>query len=75
MWNVEVQVLRKERLKTGLGEFNTVVIKPLMKSEGIFNRKGDMVIWLTDDDRHIPVMMKTKIVVGSIVATLVSGTY
>lgn len=75
MWNVEVQVLRKERLKTGLGEFNTVVIKPLMKSEGIFNRKGDMVIWLTDDDRHIPVMMKTKVVVGSIVATLVSGTY
>ncbi len=75
MWNVEVQVLRKERLKTGLGEFNTVVIKPLMKSEGIFNRKGDMVIWLTDDDRHIPVMMKTKIVVGSVVATLVSGTY
>lgn len=75
MWNVEVQVLRKERLKTGLGEFNTVVIKPLMKSEGIFNRKGDMVIWLTDDERHIPVMMKTKIVVGSVVATLVGGTY
>jgi hypothetical protein len=75
MWNVEVQVLRKERIKTGLGEFDTVVIKPLMKSEGIFNRKGDMLIWLTDDKRHIPVMMKTKIVVGSVVATLVDGRY
>lgn len=75
MWNVEVQVLRKEIIKTSLGSFNTVVIKPLMKSEGIFNRKGDMYIWLTDDEKHIPVKMQSKVAVGSITATLVSGTY
>jgi hypothetical protein len=46
-----------------------------MKSEGIFNRKGDMYIWLTDDQRRIPVRMQTKVAVGSITATLVSGTY
>ncbi len=75
LWNVEVQVLRKEKIKTDLGEFNTVVIKPLMKSEGIFNRKGDMYIWLTDDLKRIPVKMRTKAAVGSITATLVGGTY
>jgi hypothetical protein len=75
LWDVEVQVLRREKIKTGLGEFNTVVIKPLMKSEGIFNRKGDMYIWLTDDLKRIPVKMQTKVAVGSITATLVGGIY
>jgi hypothetical protein len=75
LWNVEVQVLRKERVSTILGEVNTIVIKPLMKSEGIFNRKGDMLIWLTDDQKRIPVRMQTKIAVGSVIATLVSGVY
>jgi hypothetical protein len=46
-----------------------------MKSEGIFNRKGDMYIWLTDDLKRIPVKMQTKVAVGSITATLVGGIY
>ena len=75
LWNVEVQVLRKEKIKTKLGEFDTVVIKPLMKSEGIFNRKGDLYIWLTDDLRRIPVKMQSKVAVGAITATLVGGIY
>jgi len=75
LWNVEVQVLRKEKITTKLGDFDTVVIKPLMKSEGIFNRKGDLYIWLTDDLKRIPVKMQSKVAVGSITATLVGGTY
>lgn len=75
LWKVEVQVLRREKLKTKLGVFNTIVIKPLMKSEGIFNRKGDMYIWLTDDIDRVPVKMQTKVVVGSVTATLVGGNF
>ncbi len=75
LWNVEVLVLRKEKIRTKLGSFDTIVIKPLMKSEGIFNRKGDMVIWLTDDERRLPVRMRTKVAVGNITATLVGGEY
>jgi len=44
---------------------DTIVVKPLMKSEGIFNRKGDMFIWLTDDQKRTPVRMQTKVAVGS----------
>jgi len=74
-WTVEVQVLRKEKIKTALGTFDTIVIKPLMKSEGIMDKKGEMVIWLTDDSRRLPVKMQTKVKVGSITATLVSGSF
>lgn len=75
LWNTEVQVLRRETIKTELGVFKTIVIKPLLKSDGIFARTGDMHIWLTDDDRRIPVLMKSKVKIGSITATLVGGSY
>lgn len=75
LWNTEVKVLRREELVTPLGRFKTIVIHPLLKSEGIFTRAGDMFIWLTDDDRRIPVQMKSKVVVGSITATLTGGSY
>jgi len=74
-WKVEVQVLRRERITTQLGAFDTILIKPLMKSEGTFNRRGDIQIWLTDDARRLPVRMKTRVAVGSITATLVGGTF
>jgi hypothetical protein len=73
LWHVEVQVLRKERIKLPVGTFSTIVIKPLMQSEGIFQKKGDVTIWLTDDARRIPVRLQTKVPVGHITATLVRG--
>lgn len=75
LWNTEVQVLRREELVTPLGRFKTIVIKPIMKYEGIFARTGDLYIWLSDDDRRIPVQMKSKVIVGSITATAVGGSY
>jgi hypothetical protein len=75
VWNVEVQVLRKEKVEVPAGEFNTIVVKPLMQSEGIFYRKGEIYIWLTDDERRIPVLLKTKVKIGSVNALLVGGTY
>lgn len=75
VWNVEVKVLRKERVEVPAGVFDAIVVKPLMKSEGIFARKGDIHIWLTDDERRIPVRLKTKVKVGSINADLVGGSY
>jgi hypothetical protein len=70
-----VQVLKKDRIKLPIGTFDTVIVKPLMQSEGIFNRKGEIYIWLTDDEKHIPVKMQTKVAVGSITATLIQGYY
>jgi len=75
LWNVEVQVLKKEKLDTILGEVNTIKIKPLIKSEGIFQKKGEIYIWLTDDARRIPVKMQTKVTIGSVTATLVGGKF
>lgn len=73
--NTEVKVIRRETLKTGLGQFKTILIMPVMKTEGIFSKTGDIHIWLTDDDLRIPVMMRSKVKIGSISATLVGGSH
>ncbi len=75
MYNLEVQVLKKESVETPLGTFKTILIKPVMKSEGIFKKKGDIFIWLSDDEKKIPVLLKTTAPVGSIKATLVGGQF
>lgn len=75
VWNVEVQVLKKEKVSLPVGTVDTILIKPLMKSEGIFYKKGDIFIWLTDDEKRIPVKLQTKVALGSITATLVGGYY
>ena len=75
LWQVEVQVLGKEKIETPVGAFNTLLVKPILKFEGIFQRKGDVYIWLTDDARKIPVRMRSKIKIGSISADLIEYKY
>jgi hypothetical protein len=70
IWSVEVQTLGKERIKTPAGEFDTIKVKTYPKYEGVFMNKGEIYIWFTDDARKIPVLMKSIITIGSIVATL-----
>ena len=69
-WSVEVHVLGRERLKTPVGEFDTIKVKTYPKYEGVFMHKGEIFIWLTDDNRRIPVLMQSTITIGSIVSTL-----
>jgi hypothetical protein len=69
-WSVEVHVLGRERIKTPVGEFNTIKVKTYPKYEGVFMHRGEIFIWLTDDARKVPVLMKSTITIGSIVSML-----
>jgi hypothetical protein len=73
-WSVEVHILSRERLKTPMGEFVTVKVKTYPKYKGVFMNKGEVFIWLTDDNRRIPVLMKSKLAFGSFVFTLMEIT-
>lgn len=70
-WPLTIKVLRKHKIKVPAGTFNCVVVQPALREEGIFIQKGrDLQIWLTDDERHIPVLMKVDILIGAISAYL-----
>ena len=71
-WAVEVQTIGREKIKTSFGKFDTIKVKTYPRYEGVFQHKGEIYIWLTDDERKIPVLMKSEISIGSIMATLVA---
>jgi Protein of unknown function (DUF3108) len=70
---LEVKVLGRQRVETPAGKFDCIAIEPVLKAGGIFKNKGRLVIWLTDDQRRMPVMMKSKVVIGSISVLLVEA--
>jgi uncharacterized protein DUF3108 len=53
----------------------TVVVEPLLaEGTGLFVKKGRLTIWLTDDERRVPVRLRSKVALGSISADLESYT-
>lgn len=71
-YKVVVRMLPKtETVQAPWGEYvQCIVLEPKLKTEGIFSSKGDIKIWLTNDERHIPLKITAKIKIGSIIARL-----
>ncbi len=67
---LRVAALRREEVEVPAGTFQTIVVAPILKSPGLFEHKRNVYIWLTDDEKKIPVLMKTRIMIGSIDASL-----
>jgi hypothetical protein len=65
-YQLAVKFLGYQQIKVEAGTFNCVLVEPLMKEGGLFKSDGHIVIWLTNDERKIPVKVSTKVVVGSI---------
>jgi hypothetical protein len=70
---LEVHVEEIETVSGPWGEVQTARVLVVMPFQGLFLNQGNIRVWFTTDDRRIPVRMKAKVVIGSIVADLVSG--
>lgn len=69
LYNVHAKVVRRETIVTPAGTFKTVVVEPEMESGGV-QREERLFIWYSDDERRIPVRIRTEVKVGAITATL-----
>lgn len=67
---LEIRVLKEERVRVPAGEFDCIVVEPVMRTTGLFRHKGTLTVWLTKDPSHIPVLMKSKVAIGSVSAVL-----
>jgi len=70
---LEVRVEEIETVSGPWGEVETARVLVVMPFQGLFLNQGNIRVWFTTDDRRIPVRMKAKVIIGSIVADLVSG--
>ena len=66
--------LREESVTVGAGTFVTTVVRPTIKSGGIFAEDGEAQVWFTNDERRLPVQVKTKFAKFSLTLALQSVT-
>jgi hypothetical protein len=62
---VTIKVLRKERIEVPAGAFDAIVVQPI-NTKGIFSENGHAEVWLSDDPRHVMLMLKSGLSFGSI---------
>lgn len=70
-YHLEVQVLKREAVTVEAGTFDCIVVEPITQSVGLFKHEGQLKVWLTDDRLRMPVLMKSKVIVGSIAVELI----
>ena len=71
---VEVRVEDVEIMGSPWGKVETARVLVIMPFHGLFMNQGNIRVWITTDARRVPVRMKAKVVIGSIVADLVNGS-
>jgi hypothetical protein len=60
-----MKVEGREEIKTTLGTFKTLRVQPTADA-GVVKNRGNIWIWYTDDDRHLPVQMRARLFWGTI---------
>jgi hypothetical protein len=59
-YNVEVVVGKREEIKVSTGKFKTIRLEVKAFDGRFVRRKGEMFVWLTDDEKRVPVRAKIK---------------
>ncbi len=70
-YELDVKYKGKQTIEVEAGKFNCIVVEPLAKEGGLFKSEGKIHVWLTDDERRMPVLVMAKIIIGSIESELV----
>jgi len=64
--------VRQETVEVAAGRFATTVVKPSIRTSGIFSEDGQAHVWFTDDEQRYPVQVKAKFAKFSLTLTLQS---
>lgn len=69
------KILGKETIKTELGKFKAIKVRPIVVADRVFKDSEGMSIWVTDDKNHLPLRIESPVIVGSVKADLKSYKY
>ncbi|MEX0843279.1 MAG: DUF3108 domain-containing protein, partial [Gemmatimonadota bacterium] len=64
---VVIQVTGRDRVTVPAGTFDTIVVKPVIRTRGLFSEGGEAEIHFSDDERRLMVQLESRVpVVGSL---------
>jgi hypothetical protein len=61
----------RELVETDLGMFRCIHVKPMVVTGNVFSQPYPMDIWVTDDKNHIPILVKSGVIIGSVKMMLI----
>jgi hypothetical protein len=68
---VTIEVLKREKMDLPDGStVQCLVLHPVIDTKGLFSKRSETRIWLTDDTRRLPVQIRTKFPFGTITLRL-----
>ena len=72
----KVESQRREQIKTGFGTVNTVLYEIYLFDNVLFRRSGHLHVWITDDERRLPVQLQVRLqfTIGTITFRLAKPT-
>jgi hypothetical protein len=70
--NVKVEAQEREQIKTPAGTYRAMRYEVFMFNEVLIRRKARMFVWLTEDERRLPVQLRVRLqfLVGTITLQL-----
>ena len=68
--NVEVKVIRSETVEVAAGKFQALKVETGSLFGGLFKTSGTLLIWVTGDERKIPIRFEAKIKLGKVYGTI-----
>ena len=66
IYPLEIKYKGTEEVKMREGTFRCMRFVPVVQEGRIFKTEEDMSVWITDDKNKIPILVKSKLLVGSI---------
>ncbi len=69
--DVTIHVEARETIRTPTTTYQTVRVQPTADA-GVVKNRGNIWIWYTDDERHLPVQMRARLFWGTLTFRLVS---
>ncbi|HEV8455828.1 MAG TPA: DUF3108 domain-containing protein [Gemmatimonadales bacterium] len=68
---VTIQVVKREKMELPDGsKVQCLVLHPVIDTKGLFSKRSETRIWLTDDARRLPVQIRSKFPFGTITLRL-----
>jgi len=64
-WPLSVHVKEIEKVRVPAGKFECLHLEPILAGEGIFQQAGHLEVWVTNDERKIPVLLRSRVMVGA----------
>ena len=58
--NVKVEAQEREEVTTPMGKFKAIRYEVFLFNDVLINKKARLFVWLTDDDRRLPVQIRAR---------------